>query len=46
MNAYEEGYTAFINDLPLSDNPYVDEENEVEADEWEDGWEDAEADTL
>lgn len=46
MGAYEDGYNAFINELTLSDNPYVGSEEEVEADEWSAGWTDAEADTL
>lgn len=40
MDAYEQGYTAFQNDLDMEANPYGDLQNEQG--EWADGWRDAE----
>jgi hypothetical protein len=41
-DAYQEGYDAFKKRLAPSDNPY---KEEVEKQQWDEGWEDAKMDT-
>lgn len=41
-DAYEEGYDAYMNGL--GENPYDPETQSQEAEDWEDGWAEAELD--